>query len=151
MTKELWVAELSGIHVTCKFISWRVQPLKLRAHLAFEYMGNKDSTQETTDQLPSREVKQRSKLIFSSRLGAYQDANLKLLRGILVIATFAGEAPRVAEKRNGKKMCPSSSKRMRMMMGTSQVTAKMPSSFLGETGADSESSEGASTSGGASA
>ena len=48
--------ELRGELVAASFIVRRVQPCKERAHPAFDYKGDNDGTQESTDRLSKKEV-----------------------------------------------------------------------------------------------
>ena len=60
--------ELRGKLVAASFIVRRIQPYKERAHLAFDYKGDNDSTRENTDRLTKKEVIYRAMDLFTSNV-----------------------------------------------------------------------------------
>ena len=60
--------ELRGELVATSFIVRRIQPCKERAHPAFDYKGDDDSTRESIDWLLKKEVIDRAMDLFTSNI-----------------------------------------------------------------------------------
>ena len=60
--------ELRGELVAASFIVCRIQPCKQRAHLGFDFRGDDDGTQESTERLSKKEVIDRARELFTSNI-----------------------------------------------------------------------------------